>query len=303
MTRNRSGLIVPIAIIAVGVIALLVNLGVIRPEALANLAPLWPLILIVVGLWIAFSRLLPPRTATIANLAVLAAAVIIAIVVVSTGPVIGGQAKSDASAPLAGLTTASVDIGSGAVAADVTTDDLGDTLYQAHFEYPSGERAPTARLDRSTGALTIEFGEAQNVPFFFGGGKRHLELTLNSKVAWAATVHGGASNLSIDFSDAHLRSLEASGGATHVDATLGAPTGHVPVTFSGGASSIDLHLAEGTAWRAQVNGGPSTLEVNGSSNGGLGNLSQQSSGYDTASDRYDVMVNGGASRLAIETGG
>jgi hypothetical protein len=301
MTRTRGGLIVPIAIIAAGVVALLVNLGVIRPEALANHASLWPLVLIVVGLWIAFSRLLAPRTATIANLAVLAVAVIIAVVAVSTGSVNGAQARSDASAPLGGLTTASVDISSGALAADVNTDDLGNALYEAHFDYPSGERAPTARLDRSTGAVTIAFGQFRNAPFF-GGGKRHLDLTVNSKVAWAVSVHGGAADLTIDISDAHLRSLEVSGGASHVDATLGAPTGSVAVTFSGGASSIDLHLPQGTAWRAQVNGGPSTLEVNGSSNGGLGNLSQQSSGYDTAADRYDVMVNGGASRLAIDTG-
>jgi hypothetical protein len=302
VSRPRTGLIIAILIIAVGAIALLSNLNVLNPQALASLSLLWPLILIVAGLWIAFNRLLPSRTATIAGGVVLAGAIVFAVVFSSIGPVGGGRAQSNASAPLGGLTSATLDMGSGAVSADVSSDDLGDLLYRASFQYPSADRPPSATVDRSSGTLRIRFGNTRSFPFV-GGGRRHIDLTLNNRVTWAAAIEGGANDLTIDLSDGQLGSLQVSGGVSHVDATLGAPQGTVNLTIDGGASSIDLQLPDGTAWHAQVNGGPSTLEVNGSSSGGLGNLERQSDGYASAQDRYDVTVNGGASKLTIDTGG
>jgi hypothetical protein len=300
MSRPRAGLIVPILIIAVGVIALLANLNILNPQALANLSLLWPLILIVAGLWVAFNRLLPPRSAIIAGGGLLLAAIVFA-VVFSMGRVEGAQAQSRASAPVGNLTSATVEIGSGAVTADVSGDDLGDVLYRASFEYPAGDRPPSVTVDRGTGTLRIKFGNFMSFPFV-GGGRRHLDLTLNNRVSWAAAIEGGANDLTIDLSDGQLRNLQVAGGASHVEATLGAPHGTVNVTVNGGASSIDVELPEGTAWHAQVNGGPSSLEVNGSSSGGLGNLERQSDGFASARDRYDLTVNGGASKLTINTG-
>ena len=61
-SRIRRPLLGPLALIVVGGIALLVNLGLLDWERVARLLSLWPLLLIALGVGIMFRDRLPRRT-------------------------------------------------------------------------------------------------------------------------------------------------------------------------------------------------------------------------------------------------
>lgn len=79
MTRGSGRLTLPVVLIAIGVIFLLINTGIISTAALQRLGDLWPLLLVILGLQLIFAHLLPHRQARLAGLG---AAIIISIAAV-----------------------------------------------------------------------------------------------------------------------------------------------------------------------------------------------------------------------------
>src|ERR1700737_2483541 len=67
MYRNR-GLLFPLVLIAIGIIVLLSNTGVLSAQALARLGDLWPLLLVILGLQLILNHTLPRQQATLLGL-------------------------------------------------------------------------------------------------------------------------------------------------------------------------------------------------------------------------------------------
>jgi hypothetical protein len=64
-----------------------------------------------------------------------------------------------------------------------------------------------------------------------------------------------------------------------------------------------LRAPTGAQWHVAVSGGVSGLRINGSLFAAIGgDFQQQSPGYASASDRIDVEISGGASRVDFATG-
>src|SRR5256885_16210005 len=74
MSRNR-GLLFPLILIAIGVIVLLANTGVLSRPALERLGDLWPLLLVILGLQLILNYTLPRRQALLIGLPVAAVVV------------------------------------------------------------------------------------------------------------------------------------------------------------------------------------------------------------------------------------
>jgi len=87
-----------------------------------------------------------------------------------------------------------------------------------------------------------------------------------------------------------------------MDADLPAAKGTVMLEVSGGASNLTLRAPAETQWRIGVSGGANAVTINGSTTGALGgDFERQSPGYDTATNRYDIQISGGASHLDFRT--
>src|ERR1700737_1682522 len=67
MYRNR-GLLLPLVLIAIGVVVLLANAGVLSSDALLRLGDLWPLLLVILGLQLILNHTLPRQQATLIGL-------------------------------------------------------------------------------------------------------------------------------------------------------------------------------------------------------------------------------------------
>jgi hypothetical protein len=304
--RNR-GLLFPLVLIAIGVIVLLANTGVFSTEALQRLGDLWPLLLVILGLQLILNHTLPRQQATLIGLAATIVIVVAAVAYAALAPTASFAARqADSSGNLGGLAAATLDLNYSGATLDIQGGSLGDSLYQAHVDYPGTDNPPTISLDHESG--TLEIRESSNFSNFspshwFGPSRRHVLVTLTDRIPWTIQIGGGAANQRLDLRHLQLAKLQISGGANRLDAQLSSPKGTVLIDISGGASSVTLRAPAHSEWRVAVSGGVSAVTINGSSSGSLGgDFQQQSPGYASATDRFDIEISGGASHLDFRTG-
>src|SRR5256885_1065550 len=295
MFRNR-GLLLSLILIAIGIIVLLANTGVLSAQALERLGDLWPLLLVILGLQLILNHALPRQQAILIGLGATAIIVVAAVAYAALAPAAPfGTQRFDSSERLGGLSAASLDLNYGASSIDVKAGGLGDSLYQAHVDYPGGENPPTISLDRETGTLQIKESSSFSPFHLFGARRRHVQITLTDQVPWSIQIGGGAANLRLDLRHARLSKLEISGGANQLEAQLPSPKGSAVVTVSGGADNIAIVAPAHSQWQVAVSGGVSAVTINGSSSRNLGgDLPRQRFHYNTATHPLDIAINRGA---------
>ena len=288
----------PAVLILAGVVALLVNVGAISVDRLILLVNLWPLILIVVGLEIIVRRGFHGTSADVAAALVVILAVAGAAAYVAINPSPSATGRMDVSAPVGELHRASLEVDVGSATIDVSGgSDLGSLLYRAHIEYPGPK--PDVTFDGSTGALRIS--QNTNFPFGFGNGRFGLRIQLNEAVPWKIDENTGASKDTINLPHVAVSGISVNTGASSEEMTLGPPTGVVRVEVNGGALTVHIHRPSGTEASVEVSGGADSLDADGHSEHGIGDLMYESSGFSAASNAYRVTVNGGACTVTLDT--
>ena len=304
MYRNRS-LLFSLLLIAIGAIIVLANLGVLTSDALLRLGDLWPLLLVILGLQLILNHTVPRQQATMIGLGATVLIVIAAVAYATLAPATNfGNRQANFSDRLGGLTAATLDLAYSGATVDIQGGaNLGDSLYQAHVEYPGSDDPPTISLDHESGTLAIGERSGFSPLRLFGAARRHAVITLTDRIPWTIKISGGAANAHLDLRRLQLAKVEISGGASRLDAQLPSPKGTVLIDISGGVSNLTLRAPTGTQWRVAVSGGVSGLRINGSSYAAIGgDFEQQSPGYASASDRVDIQVSGGASHVDLRTG-
>src|SRR5450759_1099714 len=195
----------PAVLILIGLVALLVNSGVISTDRLALLADLWPVVLIVIGLELIARRGLPGQAGDVAAVLIVLIAAGGAVAYVALAPNPSTSGKLDSHAPVGNLDHAALEIDAGAATIDY-----------------SGTK-PDVSLDRSNGTLTISQG---NTGFgFFQTRRFTLDLQINSTIPWTISSNGGASTETFRLSSVPLKSMDINTGASREDITLGSPSG------------------------------------------------------------------------------
>jgi hypothetical protein len=300
----RRGLVLPAILVAVGVVALLVNAGLVPAQALARLVDMWPLVLVVLGVDMVLRATMPPVRAGRLGIVTVAVACAFALVYASVGSSLTvGERTADFTAKIGGLSQAGLEMSFGGADVNVRYGDpveMGDVLYTAHVTY-RGSPQPDSVVDQATGTVRLALNQGG---FRFGtGDQRRADVVLNPKLAWAVSLSGGATRANLSFGSGTVRSIDVSGGAASLDLSLPPPRGSTTVSVSGGANSIKVHRPPGAAVRAEVSGGAGALRVDGRASSGIGDLSAESANYSSATDRYLVTVSGGANNVTVDTGG
>jgi hypothetical protein len=289
------GLVLPLLLIAGGLLALLLNFGVISANQLVRAFDLWPAALILLGVVLIFRVWLPRLAVPVA--AVLVVLLALGAFAYSTRlPGTGvATARSDYSAPLGQTERGRLQVNLAATSVTVQSQDMPD-LYRAQVQYVSGH-PPEVRTEGGTVSLQSGGG----FDLFGVRGANSARILLNRSITWDVEVAGGASRDTLNLDSLHLTSLQLSGGAQQVDITLPRPTGTVPVRISGGASTMTVHRPSRVAARVHMSGGASNLTIDGNHRTVLGgDVTWESSDYGTAGDRYEFDISGGASNLTID---
>lgn len=300
---TRRSLVLPLILIGIGVVALLANVGVLSADAIDRAVSLWPLLLVLVGAELIVHRVLPAASATVAGMVLFGLLLVAVVSYAAFGPrVPSGSRTFDGSAPRQDLSRADLVVDVSASQVDIRGASLGDDLYRVHFEYPANQGAPSVRLDRGSGRLTVEQNRSQ-VPFSLGGGRAtFVRVDLNDQVAWAIDLSGGAYRGALDLASMRLTGMHVSGGAASLDLRLNGPKGKTPLDFSGGAFSITVHVPAGTELQVTASGGANDVDIDGRRLSVFGQDTYTSPGYGAANDGYEITLSGGASRAHVVSG-
>lgn len=247
-------------LVILGVLFLLSNLNVnIRWDLL------WPAFLILVGVWLLAARVGPG----------------------------GNFADVDSAEARDSIAKATLDLSVGAGRVDVRSAALGDQLYRAHIEHAGS--TPDIRLDRATGTVKIN----TRFDWFMGARRLKVDTQISDAVPWDVKCSTGAIRGEFDFSTTQVTSFDCRTGASRIEVNLPAPKGVVPVRIDGGALRVDITRPVGAAIKVQSTGGALQLRADGSHQDGFGNREWRSTGFDSATDRYEVTVSGGALNVNI----
>ena len=303
--RRRRGVFWPLLLIALGLLFLLQTMGFISGVSWLAIASLWPILLILIGLDIAFAGRWPVPT-LVAEVLVIAVGLALVAYAPNLGPgvfVFGGSGpgESDVTVPRSGATELDLTLNAGATRAYRVSGGATE-LVQAHS-------ADADLRVRTTGTSRLNVRLDQVTPngFIRPAGEADIQVQVASDVPTSLTINAGAGQFDIDLSDIHVRSADVNVGASSMRFVLPKPTGDVPIDMNGGASNITLTVPDGVEARISTSGGLISLRSDnprlgdtGSSRGVFaGKTSVETSGYATAHDRVTLTITAGASSIVI----
>ena len=303
--RRRRGVFWPLLLIALGLLFLLQTMGFISGVSWLAIASLWPILLILIGLDIAFAGRWPVPT-LVAEVLVIAVGLALVAYAPNLGPgvfVFGGSGpgESDVTVPRPGATELDLTLNAGATRAYRVSGGATE-LVQAHS-------ADADLRVRTTGTSRLNVRLDQVTPngFIRPAGEADIQVQVASDVPTSLTINAGAGQFDIDLSDIHVRTADVNVGASSMRFVLPKPTGDVPIDMNGGASNITLTVPDGVEARISTSGGLISLRSDnprlgdtGSSRGVFaGKTSVETSGYATAHDRVTLTITAGASSIVI----
>jgi len=249
-----------IVLVVLGVLFLLSNLDI-----NLNWNIIWPVVLIALGVWLLVARVGPG----------------------------GASADVDSAEARDGLTKAKLEVAVGSGRIKVRSADIGDQLFRTHIEHAG--TAPEVNLDRATGTVRI----SQRLDWFAGARRLRIDTQVSDAIPWEVRCSTGAIRGDFNLSTTSITAFECRTGASQVTLDVGAPKGIVPLRIEGGALTVNIARPAGAALKVEASGGAVNLHVDGSHHSGIGSRDWRSPGYDSAADRYEVTISGGALRVNI----
>ena len=291
---TRRGVFWPLLFIVLGVVFLLANFGYIPPVSLVALASLWPLLLILAGIDIAFGRRWP-LAALVADAVILAGGLaFIAAYPSGIGGgapfLVAGTGESSVSAPREAAKTMQLRIAGGAGTYNVSGAAQAELL---RADSTRGDLRLRTSTRGDVAELRLDQGSFEGVrvgPSFPGT----VNATIADDVPTSLTVDVGAGEFVIDLSKVRVTDARVSAGAASVTVTLPSPTGDVPITVSAGASNVVIVVPPTVEARITTSGGLTSTHVENPRF-----ASGETSGYQAAKDRVTIRVSTGASSVTV----
>ena len=295
--RPRRGLFWPLVLIGVGLIFLLGNYGFIQPVSFLSLLALWPVLLILLGIDVAFARRWPLET--------LAAEVVViglALLLAATQP----NALSLTSFSFGGSSSckdrrSSISVPRGSLQSYVLSVNGGAARYHLRGGAVDAVNA-TASYEELCLTIRDTVGSRGDVRLTQAGtrlgGTNDVTVELANNIPVSLMVNAGAGEFDVDLHDVKVTDVRLNVGASSTSLVLPHPTGDVAVRADGGASSLIIEIPADVEARITISGG---LVSSSSSNPRAIKSGSviETAGYSTAKDRVTVTVTGGATSVAV----
>lgn len=266
---RKDTLLWGVLLIVVGALLLFNSLGIIRVNIWGLI---WPLFLIMLGLWILWGFLAGPRSAE----------------------------AEEATIPLEGAEWARVRIHHGAgrlqVKASAGPGELVAGTFGGGVDY--GARREGDRLDIEMRVPARVFPRFMS-PWMWGrGGALDWSLSLNGEIPLSLDLETGASQARLDLTDLCVTDLRLQTGASATDITLPANAGHTRAEIRSGAASVIIRVPSGVAAWIQAKGGLANIRVDKSRFPRAGDM-YQSPDYDTSPNKVDIDIETGMGSVDV----
>ena len=275
----------PMLLIIVGVVALLVNFGILPSASVFALLRLWPLAFIVFGLQV----ILGHSQRRLAN-QITIGALILAVVVALIGPAFGfGKIQATTRhfvEPLAPATSAAIEVAPSVGKVTISAGD-SDKLIDADVTYVgqvnlavsgTADKAVSLKQDNSVNSTFGVFDFLGNMD------NLHWDVRLNPTIPLALTIDSGEGESTFDLSQLKLKSFVLSSGVGNINLTLPASDAVYESRVDSGVGNVQVTVSANAAVHLTLKGGVGNITVNVPSeaavyvkvNSGLGNINLDS---------------------------
>ena len=254
-----------LAIIVVGVLLLLSNLNLL-PVDIWRL--IWPLALVVLGLWF----LIGPRFMG------------------------GNRERRELARPLEGTRRAEVKLTYGAGSLTLGALDVPGQLLSGVFE---GGVRESIRRDGDFASVKLE-GIGMPVPVVFVGSQGQIwRVRLSPDVEIQLNLETGASENTLDLTHLRVVDLKVQSGASSTDVMLPVSAGNMRVKIESGAASVTLRVPQGVAARIKGESFLSGFEVDAARFPRVDNHHYESPDYATAANRVVITAEMGVGSVKV----
>ncbi len=256
-----------LVLVVIGVLFLLNSLGLLAVNAW-NL--IWPVFLIILGVWFLWGAFFGRRRVRQEQAAIL----------------------------LEGAARASVRLNHGAGRLHVAAGDGGDRLLEGTFggglQYRSKREGD--RLDVRMRIAGGDFGAWG--PWSWQPGALDWDFHMNDSVPLALEFETGASENILDLTNLRVTDLDLRTGASSTEIMLPLNAGQTNVSIHAGAASVSLRVPDNVAARIRVHGGLAGKEIDASRFPRSGDA-YESPDYATSANKVDIDAEIGAGSIKV----
>ncbi|HHV60947.1 MAG TPA: cell wall-active antibiotics response protein [Clostridiaceae bacterium] len=291
MKEKNSVIGVGIAIITVGIIWLLSNLGLLSWNIFGSLRVLWPLVLVVIGLNMIFKK--HPLIKGLTWVALIAVLVLYSFFTAEKFKPSGQNSKDIYIEKNAIIESVELRVDLGALNLNIESTSNG--LLNAASDIPDLNYSYT---DNNSKRSKIYINNKKNFSFLKFNSSQSMDIKLNKDVVWDLDVNIGAINGIFDLRDIKVNSLDISMGASNLNIKFGAHGDMVNAKINSGASNINIYVPREVGLKIEVDG---VLSGNNFTEAGLARKGgcYYSDNWETAESKIDLDINMGVGDVEV----
>lgn len=291
---NTTLAILAVIIMLVGLTFLFRNFNLLPWGLWGTLWRLWPVLLVVLGIYLVLGRSRPGLAVVLTIIAVVAAFVISA--------AWGQRSLSGSfSQPLGNLERAEVaiDFGVGELSLDSLPASSSD-LVQGEFEHQGVADGVNQRLTVDRGVGQLEMASPASGPRFLGDFRQNWQVRLTPRIPLDLAIKAGASRGQLNLTNLRVSRLGLDVGASKV--TLNMPRvvqGTLDAQIKAGAADLTIIVPQGIAAQIKPDDGLSSLQID-EKRFPRTQDSYTSPDYAQASDRLRIRISSGLARIEVK---
>ena len=290
----------PLILIFGGIILLLNTTGVLSWRTWERIWPLWPVVLILLGVEILLGRR-SRAWQLIGGLGMLLLLVVAGAYLVVTNTPEEGSARLDQSWPLAEVDRGVIHLQLGIGDIDLEAIKDRNDLAQIRMQAPEGVYYEHT-LERRGGTAYLEVSGPENTSswiFPWGGDKDiHWQVYLSDEVPLELEIDTGVGRSTLDLSGLEIEELVLRAGVGEMEVILPAQVKRGRVTVQAGIGKITLIIPEGVAAEIEASTGLGSTSVD-TDRFPKTNGVYRSSNYDRAEYRLKIEVSGGIGEIDV----
>ena len=250
-----------------GVLFLLSTLGILTVNIWGVF---WPLILVLVGVWVLMGGLFGPKAPS--------------------------KEVESVAIPLEGAGRGAIRIKHGAgrlqVNAGAQSDQLASGTFSGGVDYQTERDGETLKLEMR--------GRGGGWPFAFRSwSSLDWSVSLTDAVELSLALESGANETRLDLTDLKVTDLSLKTGASSTEIILPSGAGHTRARVRAGAAEVKIQVPDGVAARIRAKGGISDISVDKGRFPRSGDT-YESSDYETAENKVEIDAEIGVGSLGVK---